>query len=347
MANVPTPTAVASRLAVAVRTNTAPSPYAAPASPVTQAIAHGEWSQAAALAAAPTLPVTVWLVDDELCAPYTDFVRSHGEDSLYHALMWRHSLERAKLGTPLYLLALRGDAPVGVLPLMQQELAGGRRWSSLPGTPAAGPLAADPDALTALTERALTLAFTRGGRHVTVSQWSVAVPADHEQRPRWVRVPLRSLAAYVRDTAASTPSETTPDRRCELPDETQSLLLGPPVASRALDLVLMDLGIAGGHPRHVLTRRADDHPPEMAVWLTRGHTAHLLGYRGAPAATARRTLFARVLERLADEPATHLDLALPHTPDAWTDGLLRLPDVCVAREQPLTTGAATAFQATC
>ena len=311
----------------------------------THAIPQNELAGTADAVAAQTLPVTVWLVDDELCAPYSDYLRTCGEDALYHSLAWRQALEHANFGTPLYLLAMRGDEPVGVLPLMQQELARGRRWSSLPGTPAAGPLAADAEAVTALTERALTLAFARGGRLVTAGQWSVPTPADHERRPRWLRAPLRSLAAYARDTATPGTVDASACHSAARIDETQCLLCGPAGGRQMLDLVLKNLGTAGGHPRHVLTHGASGGPPEMTVWLTRGRTAYLLGYRCAPSATARRELFSRTVERLATEGAEQVDLALPETPDSWSDGLMLLPGVCVAREQPLTAPT-SAFQPT-
>jgi hypothetical protein len=98
-------------------------------------------------------------------------VTSHPQGSVFHHSAWLRVLE-AEYGQPPLGIACEsptGDL-VGVLPLMltrglplrRQGHLGGRRLSSLPRTPTAGPLAADPRAAGALVRAAIDRVLALG-----------------------------------------------------------------------------------------------------------------------------------------------------------------------------------------
>ncbi len=88
-------------------------------------------------------------VDD---ARWQSFVERHPDALVYHHPAWVNTLQAAYGYAPLVLGSERdGHELSGVLPLMRKRgLATGKRLSSLPHTPVAGPLAADADAARAL-----------------------------------------------------------------------------------------------------------------------------------------------------------------------------------------------------
>jgi len=89
--------------------------------------------------------------------PYTDarweaFVAAHPDGLIYHHPAWLQVIEQAYGHQPLCLACEDADGRLrGVLPLFHTRgLLTGRRLSSLPHTPVAGPLAQDDQALAAL-----------------------------------------------------------------------------------------------------------------------------------------------------------------------------------------------------
>ncbi len=92
-------------------------------------------------------------------AAWDAFVRAHGEGSFFHLSGWKTVIERAFGHACPYLLARRGAAIVGVLPLvhMRSRLFGNRLVSTA-FCVYGGPLASDARAAAALDEAAVALA---------------------------------------------------------------------------------------------------------------------------------------------------------------------------------------------
>ena len=93
---------------------------------------------------------------------WTSFVAEHPQARIYHHPGWLRALGREYAETPAHLACedARGRLR-GVLPLLGSSgLFTGRRLLSLPRTPAAGPLALDTEATTALLRAAIALAHS-------------------------------------------------------------------------------------------------------------------------------------------------------------------------------------------
>jgi CelD/BcsL family acetyltransferase involved in cellulose biosynthesis len=128
--------------------------------------------------------------------PLTDgrweaFVSGHPDALVYHHPAWLEVLERA-YGYELVALALEDSGGVfrGVLPLFRTRgVFTGRRLSSLPHTPVAGPLASDDDANAALLRAALEHVGVAGSTRLQIKAESpgldtlveglTAVPWEH------------------------------------------------------------------------------------------------------------------------------------------------------------------------
>jgi CelD/BcsL family acetyltransferase involved in cellulose biosynthesis len=96
---------------------------------------------------------------------WSAYVASHAQASVYHHPAWLELIERV-YGYELVALACEdGHGQLrGVLPLFRTRgLLTGRRLSSLPHTPVAGPLSSDDQAAAALLHAAIDRARTAGG----------------------------------------------------------------------------------------------------------------------------------------------------------------------------------------
>jgi CelD/BcsL family acetyltransferase involved in cellulose biosynthesis len=93
------------------------------------------------------------------------FVEAHPEGMVYHHPLWLQVIEEAYGHKPLCLASERSDGALdGVLPLFRTRgLLTGRRLSSLPHTPVAGPLVRGPRAAVALLREAVNRADQEAG----------------------------------------------------------------------------------------------------------------------------------------------------------------------------------------
>lgn len=113
------------------------------------------------------------------------FVLRHPEATVYHHPAWLAALQREYRQETLYLACAEPDGTLrGIFPLMYTRgvpLKGGpitgRRLSSLPRTPLAGPLALDPAAISALMREAQRRASARPSTWLQIKTQSADVSA--------------------------------------------------------------------------------------------------------------------------------------------------------------------------
>lgn len=106
------------------------------------------------------------------------FVDAHPDGTLFHHPDWAAAVARCFGHQPLHQLAWRGDAVVGVLPLMAiNSIFAGRILDSMPYATYGGLLASDAEAREALTGAALRLVYDHGARQLTLRS-ATAVVAD-------------------------------------------------------------------------------------------------------------------------------------------------------------------------
>lgn len=106
----------------------------------------------------------VRVVDPRSDPRWDPFVLAAPHGSVHHTAGWFAVVQRAQEYRPAALVC-EDDAGrlTGVLPMVEKHgLLGGRRLTSLPHTPCAGPLASSDKALTALLRGAVDLACERG-----------------------------------------------------------------------------------------------------------------------------------------------------------------------------------------
>jgi FemAB-related protein (PEP-CTERM system-associated) len=112
---------------------------------------------------APEIHVTSKCVGDT----WDGFVRAHPHGGVEHLSDWQTIFSGVFGHQPIYLTALRGDRPVGVLPLVAfKSMIFGRSLISLPYTSYAGLLSTEPAASAALVSAALSAARDFGANHV-------------------------------------------------------------------------------------------------------------------------------------------------------------------------------------
>ncbi len=282
-------------------------------------------------------PVTVWLWDGGACPHYVDFVSGYPGVTAYHTPMWRDALVAAGAGQPLYLVALRNEDPVGVLPLFQTAGPQGPRLVSLPYTPAAGVLTRDAEAAQRLSDRAARLARARGADGVYLREFVAATPGRTDATGH-LRLPLEALAC---STAAVAGSSAT---RCVSAFAHRgggwpASLLGPtPILARSLatagaGVVCSTVSDPGGDSSCAV------------LWFAYRHTAHVLAVTGAASPPALRALLAHVQEQARARGATHIDLPVS---EPLRDVLeAALPRAELSRQRREITAADAGFAPAC
>jgi FemAB-related protein (PEP-CTERM system-associated) len=133
--------------------------------------------------------------------PYLD---RHPESTLFHGLAWKQSVERAFGHRSRYLLAWRGDAVVGMLPLFEvNSLIAGRLLVSVPYATYGGILADDDEAAVALFAEARQMANRCGARSIEMRSIRAVLPGVDR---RHTHVMFRkSLPDRVEDVPALLP----------------------------------------------------------------------------------------------------------------------------------------------
>ena len=108
------------------------------------------------------MALTVRPLDDAGAPAWDAFVHAHPEGTFFHRSAWRHVIERAFRHRSHYLLAERGGAVAGILPLAQvRTRLFGNALISVPFCVYGGPLATDVETAAALAEHAATLMRTQ------------------------------------------------------------------------------------------------------------------------------------------------------------------------------------------
>ena len=111
--------------------------------------------------------VAVSLASDTDRTAWDDYARVQPGGTGYHQWEWGSVFKRAFGHQPVYLVARRGDAIAGVLPLVEmRSVLFGRLMSSLPFVNYGGVVADSPAVTGALVRGAIALARERGARHL-------------------------------------------------------------------------------------------------------------------------------------------------------------------------------------
>ena len=111
--------------------------------------------------------ITVREATDSDRQAWQDYVRSHPQATFFHRWEWRALMAEQWRHRPVFLIAWRGSAVCGVLPLAHMKTAlFGSQLVSLPFCVYGGPLTSDPQALAELDARAVDLATDCGAGHI-------------------------------------------------------------------------------------------------------------------------------------------------------------------------------------
>ena len=120
-------------------------------------------------------PLTV--TDRVVAAEWDGYVAAHPEGTIDHVARWRELFADVFGHESTYLMAKRGDVPVGVLPLVQfRSRLFGRFLVSVPFLNYGGVLASEPDATAALVARATEVGRAFGASHVELRHTARQLP---------------------------------------------------------------------------------------------------------------------------------------------------------------------------
>lgn len=141
-------------------------------------------------------PARIIEVDPHTDARWEKFIATHPDSLVYHHPAWLDVLQRTYGYAVLGLAYVGpGDSILGVLPLCRKRgLVSGRRLSSLPHTPIAGPLARDAAIASALVDAAIARAKAKSGTRLQIKYSSAELAATV---PGLTAVPWSD--AYVMD----------------------------------------------------------------------------------------------------------------------------------------------------
>ena len=143
------------------------------------------------------------------------YVSEHPEGTIFHTLAWRNAVAGAFGHEALYLVAMRGDRLVGVLPIFfVASKIGGCMLVSVPYAVGGGILADDEEAIAALARRTLRLGGDRNCNRIDfrsdraiVRDWPVvdryvgfrrALPASVDEVLTWLPRKARAAARNAR-----------------------------------------------------------------------------------------------------------------------------------------------------
>ncbi len=283
-------------------------------------------------------PVTVWDVDQADCPPYREFVDSHPAATVYHSLAWRDMLVRAGVGTPRYLLALRGDEATGVLPLFEVERGGRRVLVSLPETPIGGCVAADAETFWLLASRAEQLAEQRGATGVLVARFGpAAAGVNVGAATGWVQAPACALlAAGGSDGLVAAGWQVS-----VAPLEAGHEALFHSAPQRHLIAGLLRQPFRNCRPMLGLLRDGRGRDVAAALWLQGGLTIHVLALaRPRASSVARRAILAKVAHRQADLANGKIVYPVRREGGEEPAYVSETPAVRVSRETPLILNSA-------
>ena len=133
------------------------------------------------------------------------FVRTHPAATLYHLTAWRRVLEDAFPVRPRYLLAIREEQIVGVMPVVRQKsLLFGDRYTSLPFCTYGGPLAADADVECGLLDAAIEVVRAARANYLEIRENRLPAHGDNTRAGNWV-VSQRKVGIIV-------PTSDSPDQ---------------------------------------------------------------------------------------------------------------------------------------
>ena len=122
---------------------------------------------AAVRAPRAAIPVAVRAYEDRDAAAWDAFVLQCPAATFFHRIGWRSVIEDVFRHRCHYLIAMRGTAVTGVLPIAEiKSRVFGHALSSLPFAVYGGPAAADPESERALIDTAVELAAQRGVDHL-------------------------------------------------------------------------------------------------------------------------------------------------------------------------------------
>jgi hypothetical protein len=283
-------------------------------------------------------PVTVWAVDQADCPPYREFVDSHPAATVYHSLAWRDMLGRAGIGTPRYLLALRGDEATGVLPLFEVERGGRRLLISLPGTPCGGCIATDPETFWLLGSRAERLAEQRGATGVLVARFApAAAGVNAGAATGWAEAPARALlAAGGSDGLVAAGWQVS-----VAPLEAGHEVLFHSTPQRQLIAGLLRQPFRNCRPTVGLLRDGHGRTAAAALWLLDGVTIHVLALaRPRASAAARRAILAEVARCHADLADSRIVFPVRGEAGGEPADVFETPALRVSHETPLLLSSA-------
>lgn len=273
----------------------------------------------------PLPPTTVWLLDAPECPAYDRFVARHPAGTLYHTLAWRDALLGRRAGQAVYLVAMRGDEVVGVLPAFEAGGgADGRRLVSLPHTPAGGLLVRDDAAADVLRSRAMELAERRGATGFFIRRF---VPASAPRRagasPGWLCVSVADL--LERAGGGGSPAGVRFDDQ----ELGAGACGGPWRWDRGWLPAPLPPAWSALNPLHLTFARSwAGVAPPAAAWLSFGRHAHVLAWQAGGSRAAFWALLRDVAGRAAGGGATRIDFPLDH--GATADLPWRKPGVPVA-----------------
>ncbi|MFH1747400.1 MAG: hypothetical protein ABIG44_10200 [Planctomycetota bacterium] len=267
-----------------------------------------------------TLPPTVWLLDQPECPAYERFVQEHPRGSFYHHLVWRDVLTNLGIGTPYYLLALRGNRLCGVLPMFQtvgpdKQL----RLVSLPGTPTAGPLTIDDTSHTFLLSRALKLAERQNASGVYLRSLYRGSAPVLPPNTEFIRLSVSSILN------SEMPASMPPEKPGYPPLPLNHIAASRPLLARH------------GHYLHSYKTPDTNVMPGRISWLLADRVAHVLSWSFDPwQARAGWRLLQHVAIQCCTNGVEYIVFPAPPWPRGWLRHLDLVTPYLFSQSQPLS-----------
>jgi len=162
------------------------------------------------MAKTPPLSTTrlhIALLDGATERAWDAYVCRHPLGSVFHTIAWQRAVEQVYAHKRWYLLALRGDAVCGVMPMAEiRSVVTGHFMVSVPYATYGGVLADDDGIAHLLIRRAVQIAAQRGARSIELRS---VVAAEPDQPVSRSHVQFqKALPALGRDVVPSLPRKT-------------------------------------------------------------------------------------------------------------------------------------------